>query len=101
MSTLAVSEHELPMAANDLQALEQRVFRAVELLRAERESRAHAEARIAELEEQRRGLEQQLQERNDHIGRLEGDLSQLHNERDQVRGRVERLLRHLDEFSGE
>ena len=101
MSTLAVNEHELPMAANDLQALEQRVFRAVELLRAERDARATAEARIAELEAQGRGLEQQLHEREDHIGRLEGDLLQLQGERDQVRGRVERLLRHLDEFSGQ
>jgi hypothetical protein len=31
---------------------------------------------------------------------LEADLSLLNGERDQVRERVERLLQHLDEFTG-
>lgn len=101
------------LGAADFQALEERVLRAVELLRAEREAHAAANGRIAELErhaaelESRRAdlerrseeLERQLSGRSDEASRLEGDLQQLQQERDHVRGRVERLLKHLDEFT--
>lgn len=108
------------LATADFQALEQRVLRAVELLRAERDAHSRANARIAELErhaaelehqltdqrqqrtdlEHRLGdIEQQLGGKSEHAQRLEGELEQLQQERDQVRGRVERLLRHLDEFT--
>lgn len=101
------------LGAADFQALEQRVLRAVELLRAEREAHAAANARIAELErhstdlENRRAdlerhseeLQRQLSGKSEDASRLEGELHQLQQERDQVRGRVERLLKHLDEFT--
>lgn len=99
MATFAVHPSEAPVAADDFQALEQRIYRAVELLRAERESRAAADARVTELEQQKAGLEQQLQERSEEFRRLQGDFDHLQGERDQVRQRVERLLHHLDEFT--
>ncbi len=107
------------------QALEQRVLRAIELLRKEREARAEIERQLHKaeehgleleirLEEQTKQMTGQLAEKSaevDHqasaiqeqaaqIHKLENDLSQLQGERDQVRQRVERLLRHLDEFTG-
>lgn len=102
MATFEVLEHEMTgSAADDFQALEQRVYRAVELLRAERESRAAADRRISELEGHASHLQNQLNERNERIGHLEGELNHLHGERDAVRQRVERLLHHLDEFTGQ
>jgi chromosome segregation ATPase len=99
MSTLAVNPPDLPMAADDLQALEERVFRTIELLKLEREGRAAAESRVKELEQRGEGLQRQLDRSAEEVGRLEGELATLQQERDQVRGRVERLLKHLDDFT--
>ena len=112
--------------ASAFQALEQRVLRAIELLRKERELRVVAEQLLHQAEEhsleiERRFEEQtsqmssefshkaaelehhaaQVRDQAEQIRRLEGDLSQLQGERDTVRQRVEKLLQHLDEFTGE
>jgi hypothetical protein len=87
------------LAAADFQALEERVLRAVELLKAEREAHAAANSRIADLERHGAELDRQLASRADEAARLEGEIHHLQQERDQVRGRVERLLKHLDEFT--
>ncbi|MGB0122793.1 MAG: hypothetical protein WA419_10985 [Silvibacterium sp.] len=119
MSTLVVEETQLPLAAADFNALEQRVLRMVELVRSEREARAAAEARIHSLEssvksledtglnaEQRViSLEERLQEANQKIAHLteqgahaSSQVESLEKERDTVRTRVEKLLKHLDEI---
>jgi chromosome segregation ATPase len=87
------------LAVADFQALEERVLRAVELLKAEREAHAAATAKVEELERHSAELERQLSTRADQSTRLESEIGQLQQERDNVRGRVERLLKHLDEFS--
>jgi chromosome segregation ATPase len=87
------------LAAADFQALEERVLRAVELLKAEREAHATANARIADLVRHSAELDRQLANRADETTRLESEIHHLQQERDQVRGRVERLLKHLDEFT--
>jgi chromosome segregation ATPase len=92
-SAAAIQDHELPLAADDFSALEQRVLRAVELLKAERAARAAAEHRIEELEF--RVLE--LKEQNDNST---AQIEALEKERVTVRGRVERLLKQLDEITG-
>jgi chromosome segregation ATPase len=119
MSILAVEEPQIVLAADDFNALEQRVLRTVELVRSEREARATAEARIQALEasvksledsglnaEQRViTLEERLQEANRNIARLTeqgthaaSQVESLEKERDTVRLRVEKLLKHLDEI---
>jgi uncharacterized coiled-coil DUF342 family protein len=70
MSTLAEHPPEITMAADDFQALEERVLRTVELLKEQA-------AQVAQLEEQ---------------------LSGLQKERDAVRQRIERLLKQIDEL---
>src|ERR1700744_622407 len=87
------------LAAADFQALEERVLRAVELLKAEREAHAAATAKVEELQRHSAELERQLASRAEQSTRLEGEIGQLQQERDHVRGRVERLLKHLDEFT--
>lgn len=87
------------LASADFQALEERVLRAVELLKAEREAHAAANARIADLERHSTELDRQLASRADEATRFESEIHHLQQERDQVRGRVERLLKHLDEFT--
>ena len=87
------------LAAADFQALEERVLRAVELLKAEREAHAAATAKVEELQRHSADLERQLTNRTEQSSRLESEIGQLQQERDHVRGRVERLLKHLDEFT--
>ena len=79
------------LAAADFQALEERVLRAVELLKAEREAHAAATAKVEDLQRQNSELERKLAGRTDDASRLENEISQLQQERDHVRGRVERL----------
>jgi chromosome segregation ATPase len=87
------------LAAADFQALEERVLRAVELLKAEREAHAAATAKIEDLQHQNAELERKLAGRTEDASRLQNEIGQLQQERDHVRGRVERLLKHLDEFT--
>jgi chromosome segregation ATPase len=112
MSTLAVEETQIPLAADDFNALEQRVMRMVELVRSERDARAAAESRIQSLDatvksledsglnaEQRViALEERLQEANKKTAQAMGQIESLEKERDTVRIRVEKLLKHLDEI---
>ncbi len=94
---------KLAMSADDFAALEERVLRAIDLVRSERqahkeaEERAtQAEGRIAQIEERAGKAESQLGEQGRRVEELERDLKQLRAERDQVRQRVEKLLKQLD-----
>ncbi len=79
------------ISVDEFQALEQRVMRTVELIRAEREARATAEAEIAALKEL-------LDTASAENVQLTTELSALKNEREQVKGRVDAMLKQLDEL---
>ena len=92
MSTLTMQETELPMNTDDFSALEERVMRAVELVKRERTARAEAEqntARVQSLLDAQSALLEQAKEQ----------LRTLEREREQVRQRVERLLKQIDEIA--
>jgi uncharacterized protein involved in exopolysaccharide biosynthesis len=93
MSTVALPEPELPLAADDFNALETRVLRTVELLKAERDARTIAEQRIAT-------LEQKIQQLIEQSSAAAAQIDALEDERATVRARVERLLKQLDEITG-
>ena len=84
MSTLAEHPPEIIMAADDFQALEERVLRTVESLKGERELRFSVEQHASRL--------------SHRVEELEEQLSGLQKEREAVRGRIERLLKHIDEL---
>jgi septal ring factor EnvC (AmiA/AmiB activator) len=79
----------LTVSAVDFSALEDRVVRAVEVLKRERQARMAAEERAKQAEDQ-------LHERVANFEQLEKELHALRSERDQVRQRVDRLLAQLD-----
>lgn len=80
-------------AVNDeLQALEERVLRTVEVVKMEREMRTAAEQRAV-------SLEQQCREREVALERAEAEIITFKQERDEIRQRMERLLRQLDTLS--
>jgi hypothetical protein len=80
------------MTVDDFAALEERVLRAVNLVRREREGRIAAEQRATTLE----GELAQQQVANSAVARLQQEVDALRVEREQVRVRVERLLSQLD-----
>lgn len=95
------------VSVDEFQALEQRVLRAVEIVKSEREARAAAEAEVANLRERLAESQREL-ERRDAAARSESDAAQkiladaqgqidvLNQERDAVRQRVEKLLSQID-----
>jgi hypothetical protein len=77
------------LTVGDFAALEERILRAVDLVRRERQARAIAEERTA-------ALEVEVQAQIPAIERLQQEVDSLRAEREQVRQRVERLLSQLD-----
>jgi hypothetical protein len=88
----SVAEPMPILTAADFTALEERVLRAVSLVRREREARIAAEERAVVLEGRVAGLQLESAE----IDRLKEEIEALRAEREQVRLRVERLLGQLD-----
>ena len=95
----AAVAHETPavaplpiLTADDFAALEERVLRAVSLVRREREARIAAEERAVVLEGRLAGLQLEVTAAE----RLQDEIESLRAEREQVRQRVERLLVQLD-----
>jgi chromosome segregation ATPase len=87
MSTATIST----VSADEFQALEQKVLRAVEIVKKERETRAAAEAEIAALKEE-------LATYKSNARAAENELNTLTKEREQVRVRVEKMLEQIDEL---
>jgi len=79
----------LTVSVDDFSALEERIQRAVELVKRERQMRTSAEERAITAEAQVR-IQQPL------LDQLQNEINAMRAERDQVRQRVERLLAQLD-----
>lgn len=83
----------LAVSSNEFAALEERVLRAVNLVKRERMARAEAEERAS-------SAEARLEEHRAQFENLQKEVSALRGERDAVRQRVEKVLSQLDELEG-
>lgn len=83
------------ISVDEFQALEQKVLRAVEIVKREREARAAAEAEVVSLRAQ---LEAQLAAQAEALSTAQSQLNTLNQERDAVRQRVEKMLQQMDEL---
>jgi chromosome segregation ATPase len=88
MSTSTLSSG---ITADEFQALEQKVLRAVEIVKKEREARAAAEMEIASLREELATYKQNARA-------VESEITTLTKEREAVRVRVEKMLQQIDEL---
>jgi FtsZ-binding cell division protein ZapB len=77
------------MSVNEFSALEERILRAVNVVKRERLARAEAVERAAV-------ADAQLREQTTQVEQLQKEVNALRAERDLVRQRVERLLAQLD-----
>lgn len=79
----------LALSLDDFSSLEDRILRAVNLVKRERLARASAEERVTQ-------AEAKLNEQTASAEQLQKEVATLRAERDHVRQRVEKLLAQLD-----
>src|SRR5512140_3431452 len=93
MSVKAVRELS-PETSDDFVSLEEKVYKTIELLKSAREAKAAAERDAARVREQ-------LELREEEVDSLKGEMIALRKEREEVRTRVEKMLRQIDELTAE
>ena len=89
MSLRAVEEVSTQVPADDFQALEDKVYRTIELYKSAREARVVAERDVKRLREQ-------LEEREEEVESLRREMVGLRKEREEVRSRVEKMMAQID-----
>jgi chromosome segregation ATPase len=92
MASNAIEPLADKVPADDFQALEQKVYRTIEMYKAARQAQA-----AAERDAQR--LRQQLQDREDELVTLRRETVQLKKEREEIRGRVEKMLEQIESIA--
>lgn len=85
----AVEEVPAEVPADDFQALEDKVYRTIEMYKASREARIAAEREVER-------LRAQLKETEEEVNSLRRETVQLRKDREEVRSRVEKMLRQID-----
>jgi septation ring formation regulator EzrA len=97
MSVKALRELENETAkqpGEDFPALEEKIYKAIELLKSAREAKAAAERDANRLREQ-------LEQREEDLEVLRAEVVTLRKEREEVRNRIEKMLKHVDELVAE
>ena len=94
MAVKAIRESVVQVPADDFHALEEKVYRAIESLKAARAAREAVERDVAR-------LRQQMAERADELGSLRHGMVTLRREREEVRSRVEKLLKQIEALTAE
>ena len=92
MALNAVEQVAEQVPADDFQALEDKIYRTIEMYKAARQAQA-----VAERDTQR--LRQQMEDREEELMRLRGEAVQLKKEREEIRGRVEKMLQQIESIA--
>lgn len=80
--------------SDEFPALEEKIYKAIELLKAAKGAKA-----AAERDAQR--LRDQLEQREEELEMLRSEVVALRKEREDVRGRVEKMLKQIDALVAE
>ena len=89
MALNAVEQVAEQVPADDFQALEDKIYRTIEMYKAARQAQT-----TAERDAQR--LRQQMEDREEELVRLRRESVQLKKEREEIRGRVEKMLQQIE-----
>jgi chromosome segregation ATPase len=89
MALNVVAQVAEQVPADNFQALEEKIYRTIEMFKAARQAQA-----TAERDAQR--LRQQMEEREEELVRLRREAVQLKKEREEIRGRVEKMLQQIE-----
>lgn len=85
----AFEEVSAEVPADDFQALEDKVYRTIEMYKSARDAKATAERDLQR-------VRQQLKERDEEIETLRQEAVRLRKDREEVRRRVETMMRQID-----
>jgi uncharacterized coiled-coil DUF342 family protein len=94
MTLRMAEEVSTQVPADDFQALEDKIYRTIELYKSAQEARATAERDVKRLREQ-------LEEREEEVDSLRRETVGLRKEREDIRARVEKMLSHIDHLTEE
>ena len=89
MSLNAVERISEPVAADDFGALEEKVYRTIEMYKAARQTQSAAERDAHR-------FRQQLDDRDQELANLRRETVQLKKEREEIRARVEKMLEQIE-----
>lgn len=78
--------------ADDFEELEQKVYRTIEMYKAARQAQTAAERDVQR-------LRQQLESRDEELVTLRREAVQLKKEREEIRGRVEKMLQQIESIA--
>jgi len=92
MASNAVEQLAEQVPADDFRALEEKVYRTIEMYKAARQAQA-----AAERDAQR--LRQQNEDREEELTRLRRETVLLKKEREDIRSRVEKMLEQIDSLA--
>lgn len=92
MASNAIEQVSPQVPADDFQALEEKIYRTIEMYKAARQAQA-----TAERDAQR--LRQQMEDREEELVRLRRESVQLKKEREDIRGRVEKMLAQIESLA--
>lgn len=92
MSSNVVEKLSEQVPADDFQALEDKVYRTIEMYKAARQAQANAERDVQR-------LRQQVEDREEELVRLRRESVQLKKEREDIRLRVEKMLAQIESLA--
>ena len=92
MALNAVEQVAEQVPVDDFQALEDKIYRTIEMYKAARQAQA-----AAERDAQR--VRQQMEDREGELITLRREMVQLKKEREEIRGRVEKMLHQIESLA--
>ena len=92
MALNALEQVSDQVPADDFQALEEKVYRTIEMYKAARQAQTTAERDVER-------LRQQIEDREEELVRLRRETVQLKKEREDIRGRVEKMLAQIESMA--
>ena len=94
MALNAVEQMTEKVPADDFEALEEKIYRTIEMYKSARQAQAAAERDVQR-------VRQQLEEREEQLAGLRRETVQLKKEREEIRGRVEKMLERIESIAEE
>jgi len=94
MTLNIADEVSTQVPADDFQALEDKIYRTIELYKSALEARSTAERDVKRLREQ-------LEEREEEVESLRREMVGLRKEREEIRARIEKMLSQIDHMTAE
>jgi chromosome segregation ATPase len=94
MAVNAVEQVTDQVPADDFQALEDKIYRTIEMYKAARQAQSTAERDAKRAREQ-------LEEREEQLTALRREAVQLRKEREEIRGRIEKMLEQIESIAEE